>query len=118
VGCSAAAVHWLVVVALVSRLGWHPLLANPAGWLLAFSVSFAGHHLLSFRAHGAPLMQALRRFFLISAGGFGVNEAAYALLVRLSDQRYDLLLAAVLVAVAGLTYLLGRHWAFLRSPTD
>ena len=116
VGCAAAAVHWLAVVALVGHGGWPALLANVLGWLLAFGVSFAGHHRLSFRGHGAPLGAAARRFFIVSAAGFAVNEAAYAGLLRWGVLRYDLGLALVLVGVAALTYLLGRHWAFLRSP--
>ncbi|MBC7437128.1 MAG: GtrA family protein [Bdellovibrionales bacterium] len=115
VGCCAAAVHWGVVVWLVGSHGWMPLVANVAGWLVAFSVSFLGHFSLTFRGHGAGWVQTGSRFFLVSAGGFAVNEAAYAALLQWSGQRYDLVLAAVLVAVAGVTYVLSRHWAFLRS---
>lgn len=118
VGCGAAAVHWGVVVWLVSQWGWRPLLANVLGWLVAFSVSFAGHQSLTFRGHGAALSVAATRFFAISAGGFAINEAAYAMLLTWSDQRYDLMLAVVLVAVAAVTYLLSRHWAFLRSAAS
>jgi putative flippase GtrA len=114
VGCAAAAVHWLVVVALVGTWGWRPLVANVPGWLVAFSVSFAGHHRLTFRGHGAPVVSSAWRFFVVSAGGFAINEAAYALLLGWSGQRYDLALAVVLIGVAGVTYLLSRHWAFLR----
>ncbi|MBX3620749.1 MAG: GtrA family protein [Rhizobacter sp.] len=116
VGCCAAAVHWGVVVLLVSRGGWAPLGANVVGWLCAFGVSFAGHHRLTFRGHGAGLLAAGSRFFLISAAGFAVNEAAYALLLPWAGPRYDLALAAVLAGVAVLTYALSRHWAFLRMP--
>ena len=115
VGCAAAAVHWGVVVALVSQHGWRPLVANVLGWLLAFVVSFAGHHRLTFRDRAAPFSASVGRFFVVSAGGFGVNEAAYALLLGWSGQRYDLVLAVVLIAVAGFTYLFSRHWVFLRS---
>jgi putative flippase GtrA len=115
VGCMAAFVHWLVVVALVSRLGWHPLLANGAGWLVAFSVSFAGHHRWTFRDHGTPIAVSAGRFFLVSAAGFVANETAYAMLLRWSGHRYDVLLAFVLVAVAFVTYRLSRHWAFLKT---
>jgi putative flippase GtrA len=114
VGCGAAAVHWVVVVGLVSHGAWHPLAANVPGWLVAFGVSFAGHHLLTFRGHGTRPGSAAARFFIVSAGGFAMNEAAYALLLGWSRERYDLLLAAVLLAVAAGTYLLGRHWVFLR----
>lgn len=118
VGCAAAFVHWCVVVGLVDRRGWHPLAANVLGWLVAFVVSFAGHHRLTFRDRAAPLWASARRFFLVSACGFGVNEAVYACMLVWSGQRYDLVLAGVLLIVAGLTYLLSRHWAFLRSEVS
>jgi putative flippase GtrA len=92
-----------------------PLAANVGGWLVAFCVSFAGQFGFTFRDQGAPLAQAARRFFLLSLGGFMLNEAAYAVLLRWSPWRYDLLLALVLVGVAIVTYLLSRRWAFRRS---
>jgi putative flippase GtrA len=116
VGTAAAAVHWGVVVMLVEHAGWRPLLANVLGWLIAFSVSFSGHHRWTFRSHGAPLWRSALRFFAISAGGFSINEVVYALLLHWSGLRYDLVLGGVLVAVAGGTYLLSRHWAFKRNP--
>lgn len=102
-----------MVSALVHFAAWTPLLANVAGWLVALGVSFTGHHLLSFRGHGAHIGRAATRFMSISAGGFLVNEAAYALLLHWTSARFDVLLAIVLIAVAGATYLLSRHWAFL-----
>lgn len=116
VGCAAAAVHWLGVVLLVGRAGWAPLLANPPAWLVAFGVSFVGHHRLTFRDHQAPLVTSAWRFFTVSLAGFALNEALYAALLRWSDRRYALLLALLLVVQAAATYLLGRHWAFARSP--
>lgn len=115
VGCAAAATHWIIVVALVSQLGARPLVANVAGWLVAFGVSFTGHHRLTFAGHGAPLRRAVTRFFWVSTIGFAVNETAYALLLGTTGLRYDVLLAIVLLGVAVFTYLLGRHWAFPRS---
>lgn len=115
VGSAAAAVHLAVVVLLVSGLGQLPLLANIVGWLVAFTVSFSGHWLLTFDKR-APWWRAARRFFTISMGGFLVNESMYAVLLRLSGWRYDVLLAIVLVAVAVLTYLLSSRWAFLGTP--
>lgn len=114
VGCGAAAVHWGVVVWLVSHATWLPLVANVLGWLVAFCVSFAGHHLVTFRGHGTRAGSAAARFFIVSAAGFAVNEVSYALLLGWTGQRYDLLLAVVLLTVAVATYLLGRHWVFLR----
>jgi len=115
VGCAAAATHWAVAVACVAAGGLAPLVANVVGWLVAFCVSFAGHYRLTFRHQHAPLARAARRFFAVSALGFAVNEAAYAALLRATSIRYDILLALILVGIAGLTFILGRWWAFRRT---
>lgn len=112
VGSVAAATHWGIVIALVSQLGLSPLLANLLGWLCAFIVSFSGHHLLTFQQHGTYWLTALRRFFLISALGFCINETAYALLLHYSLIPYQWLLAGILVSMAFLTFILSRLWAF------
>lgn len=116
VGCVAAAVHFGVVAMLVQAATVPPLAANPLGWLVALCVSFAGHRQLTFAEQRAPLWRSARRFALVSALGFGVNEAAYALLLRFSGLGWAVALAAVLLGVAVATYVASRHWAFLSSP--
>jgi len=115
VGTAAALVHFLVVVGIVERARLAPLLANIVGWLCAFTVSFAGHLVLTFGDRRTQAARAAVRFFLVSAGGFMVNETAYALCLHFTPFRYDLLLGAILVAVAGLTYVLSHAWAFADS---
>lgn len=112
VGCTAAATHWLVVVIAVGWQGLAPLVANVVGWLVAFCVSFAGHYQLTFRHQHAPPFKAARRFFAVSALGFAVNESAYAVLLHTTALRYDILLALILIAMAFITFILGRFWAF------
>jgi putative flippase GtrA len=112
VGTAAAAVHFAVVVALVSGAGLPPLQANVAGWGVAFLVSYGGHRWQTFRDSDAPTGQTLPRFFLISAAGFLVNELAYAWLLQHAGGHYRAALAVVLVGVAALTYLTSRGWAF------
>lgn len=116
VGATAAAVHLGVVVALVEMAAVPPLAANVGGWLVAFLVSFAGQHRLTFGDRSAPMRQAAARFFALSAAGFAVNELAYALVLRYSAARYDIALALVLVGVAVVTYVLSSGWAFRRTP--
>jgi putative flippase GtrA len=112
VGTTAAAVHWLVVVALVESGRLLPLIANVGGWLTALGVSFAGHHRLTFAGHGTGAGRSAKRFALLSATGFAINETAYAVLLRFSPQHYAVALGAVLIAVAFITYRLSRTWAF------
>lgn len=112
VGCGAALIHFLTVVALVELPGWPPLAANVAGWLCAFGFSFTGHHRLTFAGHSLTVSRSASRFFLISAAGFAVNETVYAFGLHFSPLHYDLLLALILVAVAVLTFAASRYWAF------
>jgi putative flippase GtrA len=116
VGCVAAAVHLGIVSALVGAAAWQPLWANPVGWLVAFCFSYAGHRAFSFRAQAAPLGRSAGRFLAVSALGFAVNEGAYALLLRQGSLGYLWALAAVLVAVAVLTFVVSRYWAFEGKP--
>ena len=95
-----------------------PLLANLLGWLVAFFVSFSGHYQLTFRHQPKQLGVALQRFFLVSAGGFLVNELAYAYLLEATAIAYDLLLAEILVAIAVLTFIISRLWAFRHKPAN
>jgi putative flippase GtrA len=115
VGCAAAATHWSVVVLTVTGHGMAPLTANIIGWIIAFCVSFAGHYFLTFRRQQAPLARAAGRFFAVSALGFAINEAAYAWLLHATAMRYDILLALILIGIAGMTFMLGRYWAFRRK---
>ena len=108
----AAATHWSIVKLLVDHVGIVPLQANVWGWLIAFSVSYTGHQRLTFAAQRAPMRSSLPRFFLVSLGGFLINEATYALLLRLGGWRYDVTLGVVLVGVAVATFAAGRLWAF------
>ena len=116
VGCMAAATHWLVAVTCVRFAALAPLLANVLGWLVAFVVSFSGHYHLTFARQSQPLRIALRRFFMVSAAGFAVNELSYALLLQATAIRYDILLALILVAIAVLTFVFSRLWAFRHKP--
>ncbi|AWB33537.1 GtrA family protein [Orrella marina] len=112
VGTSSALVHWLVVVALVTHFTMNPLLANVAGWLIAFVVSFTGHYQLTFRHQNTAALSAVRRFFALSASGFLINETSYALLLTYTSINYEWLLAGVLIGVAFLTFVASKLWAF------
>jgi putative flippase GtrA len=112
----AAAVHFAVVVALASLWHWAPLLANPAAWLVALVVSYSGHRLLTFGDVNAPWTRSMRRFFVVSALGFIVNQTAYAVLLTQGGMEYRAALATVLIAVAAATFMASRHWAFLGTP--
>lgn len=112
VGSTAAIIHLVTVMLLVESAHLAPLVANFGGWICAFGVSYGGHSALTFAGHDAPAAQSASRFLLLSAGGFAINEAAYAVLLHTSRVPYHFLLAIILLCVAVATYLLSRYWAF------
>lgn len=112
VGVSAMLVHLGSVALIFVPLGLDPLLANVLGFLIAFQVSHAGHRHLTFREQAAPAGRSRLRFFGVALLSFCVNEMMYWLLLRYTQLDYRVALAIVLVAVAALTFVIARHWAF------
>jgi putative flippase GtrA len=109
VGIAAMTVHW-AVVALLVPLGSQPLLANIAAFAVAFNVSYAGHRHWTF-ATPHTSHSTFKRFLGVALLGFALNEALYYVLLR-AGMEYRLALMLVLVAVAALTFVLSRFWAF------
>ena len=116
VGVSAMLLHFALVTLALVPLGVPPLVANVLGFLGAFQLSYWGHRRFTFEAGHVPHRQALPRFFGVSCLSFCVNEAMYFALLRLTPLDYRVSLAIVLFAVAALTFLLGKLWAFASAP--
>ena len=112
VGVTAMLVHLGSVALVLVPLGLPPLVANIFAFLLAFQVSHLGHHRFTFSVADAPVARSRRRFFLVALSSFLVNEAMYALLLRFTDLDYRVALVIVLIAVAALTFVSARKWAF------
>jgi len=112
VGFSAMAVHFAVVALWLVPAGLPPLLANVAGFLVAFQVSYWGHRGLTFQATDVAHRQGMPRFFAVACLAFAVNETMYFLLLRYTALDYRLALLFVLILVAGLTFVLSKLWAF------
>ena len=112
VGAAAAAVHLLVFE--LTRHAVAPELANLAGFLTAFGVSFVGHRWLSFRGTSTGLQQSLWRFFVTAVAGFVTNELCFMLALHVVHWPVWPSLVLALLLAAGQTFLLGRWWAFRR----
>lgn len=113
VGCSAAAVHLLVVFAFVNLGGISALWANPLGFLTAFTVSYFGHSRWTFPLDTTQHGRAVRRFFVLATTGFALNQTAFNWgLGWVGQQFYLPLLAVVMIFVAAATFVLSKLWAF------
>lgn len=112
VGGAAALTHLAVFALAQPHL--RPELANAAGFVVAFALSFAGHRRLSFKDGSTPLAQSFQRFAVTALAGFATNEAVFVLLLRLAGWPSLLALLAAMAAAAVQTFLLSRFWAFRR----
>ena len=116
VGASAALTHmavFTVVLLLVPTL-W-PEIANVAGFLVAFLVSFVGHRRLSFQDAGTSVFQSFLRFAATAVAGFATNESVFILLFRLLGLPTWVALISGIVVSAVQTFVLSRFWAFKRN---
>ncbi len=116
VGASAALTHMAVftlVLLLVPTL-W-PEIANVAGFLVAFLVSFVGHRRLSFQDVGTSVLQSFLRFAATAVAGFATNESVFILLFRLLGLPTWVALISGIVVSAVQTFVLSRFWAFKRN---
>lgn len=112
VGGAATAVHYMTALGLVAAFGWSPRWANLGGFLVAFAVSFLGQWKWTFGAEKAPGRRALPAYFVVAVSAFLLNALLFELLLRFTPLPYYVSLAIVLGAVALLTFIASRRWAF------
>lgn len=112
VGAAAALTHAAVFGLVKRQLA--PELANLAGFILAFLVSFCGHRWLSFSDAATGVRQSLGRFAATALLGFATNQALFVLLYRVLGWASWPALGVALVVAAGQTFVLSRFWAFRR----
>lgn len=121
VGFSAMFIHFYTVTAILIPLHIHPLIANTAGFLTAFIVSYYGHAHLTFhnpRKKNNASFKNMQRFFMVAIIGFLLNQIIFYILLRFSNLDIDLSLGITLMLVSGSTYILSKYWAFKISGND
>lgn len=116
VGASAAAVHFLVLVSVVSLSTISPAWANAVAFSVAFVVSFLGHFYLTFRTNTTNKTSALPtliKWFLSSIIGFLANQSLFVLGLSWFGERYYILVWLVVTGIITvMTFALGKLWAF------
>lgn len=110
-GGMATTVHLAVALTLI-HLGAAPLIANALAFATAFTVSFVGHHLVTFAGHGAALTPALLRFVVVSGLGFLANQMTLFLALKSALVGPGPALLAANACAALCSFVLSRFWVF------
>lgn len=111
VGIVATATHAGVALALTYFDLTHPLIANLIAFMIAFAVSFTGHHLWSFPGAKRWRRRVLR-FFSLAFAGFLANSAALAGWLAWVPLPDEIGIVASIALIPIVTYLGARLWAF------
>ncbi|MCX7558738.1 GtrA family protein [Sulfitobacter sp. F26204] len=115
IGLCATFVHVAVALAvgLVFQIG--PMVANLAGFSVAFGVSFLGHARFTFRVD-APDVVHLRRFLALSACSLVLSSAITALATGLGASLAQAMICVGFI-VPALSFIGARFWAFSDRAT-
>ncbi|WP_289035277.1 GtrA family protein [uncultured Roseibium sp.] len=118
VGGVATLTHSGVALLLLQSGLLPAFLANTGGFVIAFAVSFLGHHHWSFRTEnsGAEAGRRMRRFFLLALAGFALNSSVLAGWLGLTSWPESLGILFSIAVVPALTFLGARLWAFSAKP--
>lgn len=112
VGVVATTAHYFVAVGLEFLQILPALLANLIGFLVAFPLSFIGHHRFSFPSQGRKVHLSLLRFFIVAVVGFSLNQLLIYFNLKLLEFSFCFMLGLAMVLIAISTYLLSRYWVF------
>ena len=120
VGASAAGVHFLVLISVVSFTAIGPAWANVIAFLLSFIVSFLGHFYLTFNQSTTSTLykdkqplQSLLKWFTSSVIGFAANQGLFIVGLNWFGERYYIFIWLVVTAIITvMTFALGKLWAF------
>ena len=111
VGTTAAMVHFSVVVLLVHFGNYQPLVANIAGFIVAFQVSYWGHRVWTFTGTEVLHREAYPKLVILQVTMFSVNEALYYFLLSLHIP-YQIALLMVLAILPLITFATSKFWVF------
>lgn len=111
VGCTAAAVHFGVVVLLVQLFNYAPLIANVGGFVVSFQASYWGHRLWTFHASDVLHRDAYPRLVMVQVFNFSMNEYLFYFFMS-QHLPYQLALLIVLSILPAFTFIMNKYWVF------
>ena len=112
VGVAALLTHMAVAYLVLERLTGSAYAASLLGFLVAFCVSFLGHHHFTF-AEGQGYAKTLPRFLAVAVSGFLASLVVLNAVAAYGLPKTVSLMLSILV-IPALTYVAARLWAFAR----
>ena len=111
IGMCAACTHVLVVLA-ITQMSVALAIANIAGFLVAFWVSYFGHLYFTFGHQASRSKRTLIKFMFVACSGFLINESLVVLLQHFSHLSSNLIVISAIILTSIITFLFNRYFAF------
>lgn len=111
VGIAATLVHAAILSLLIEWFALPVQLANISAFVVAFLVSYLGHHRWTF-ASDAGHKEAASKFLLTAIIGFVANVMIMELVVVQLGYHYLIGFLCVVFSVPPATYVISRLWIF------
>lgn len=89
------------------------ILKNAIAFCVSFFVSFSGNYFWTFRKSTSPKL-AIQRFTIVALIGISTNTALLYYFHKNPYFSVETTTILIAIAVAGMTFLLSRLWAFKR----
>lgn len=114
IGVLATVTHVAVFSVLVELGLATPVAASIPAFLAALVISYFANHHWTFDMRGAHIKH-MPRFTLVSVLGLGLNTLITYVVVDVWGGWYGFALAAVILVVPAVTFLLNRHWTYAKA---
>lgn len=115
IGGLASLTHLAVATAIFELFWRNIFVANTAGFVIAFFVSYFGHYHVTFESTSGH-KTSLWRFLVTALFGYGVNTVLLAAITYLTGRETPLSLVVTIAFAAASVYLLSKRWAFAGGP--
>jgi putative flippase GtrA len=113
VGMAGTALHYLVLIGLVSGLAWDPAKAAVMGASVGAISNYWLNHRYSFESHRHH-REALPRFLLMAGLGVLLNGVIVKALTW-AGTHYFIAQIVATTAVLGLNFFVSRKWIFIKE---
>lgn len=111
IGVCAACTH-VCVVLLLTQMSIALAVANIAGFLVAFWVSYFGHLYFTFGHQASRSKRTLIKFMLVACSGFLVNESLVVLLQHISHLSNSSIVISAILFTSIISFVFNRYFAF------
>lgn len=111
IGAVGTGVHYAVLVALVSGLGWSPVPATSIGAVCGALTNYFLNYRLTFRSQKRH-SEAMIKFMVVAAIGLGINAAIVKFGVQLAGLHYLVAQVVATGVVLAWGFLVNRVWTF------